>query len=303
VSPLPCPIGTYSDTEQNDDITDCLPCSIGRYCDDMGLTLADLVNKECFEGFICLGGSDIPNPKDGVKGQLCDPGHYCLQGTLAMAQCPAGSYEPRYGNSDSSCQDCPKGWFCPIGSTKPTICPILSYCPVRSVAPLLCPDGTYNDVETGLEKSNQCKECPTGQFCQGGAIVGPCSAGYYCDTGATSATDSAKECPVGFYCPNTPDPYPIRCPDNTIREIPGAKVIGDCAVCPNGYYCLSGTNTKVACPRGFYCPAGNPLKAIPCPVGTYREEELGFASGDCLTCPAGYFCYEKGITSKNNYLC
>lgn len=51
----------------------------------MGLTLADLTNKECFEGFLCIGGSTVPNPKDGVKGKLCDPGHYCLQGTAAMA--------------------------------------------------------------------------------------------------------------------------------------------------------------------------------------------------------------------------
>lgn len=94
VAPLPCPIGTYSDTEQNDDVADCLPCTAGHYCDEMGLTLADLSNKECFEGFICLTGSDIPNPKDGVKGKLCDPGHYCSKGSSAMTQCPPGSYEP-----------------------------------------------------------------------------------------------------------------------------------------------------------------------------------------------------------------
>lgn len=162
-----------------------------------------------------------------------------------MLDCPAGSYEPRFGNSDSSCQDCPKGWFCALGSTQPTICPINSYCPVRSAAPTLCPDGTYNDAETGLERANQCKECPTGKYCQNGVIVADCDNGYYCDTGATSATDSSKLCPAGFYCDQLVAPayYPKRCPDNHIRLTPGAATIADCTICPNGYYCLSGSNT------------------------------------------------------------
>jgi len=68
----------------NVDASGCLPCPIGKYCDDMGMTLSDLANKNCFEGFICLGGSTKPNPKDGTKGKLCDPGKYCLEGTTSM---------------------------------------------------------------------------------------------------------------------------------------------------------------------------------------------------------------------------
>jgi len=126
-------------------VADCLACPVGKYCDDMGLTLSDLANKDCLAGFLCIGGSTVPNPKDNIKGKLCDPGHYCPQGTTLQIQCPAGSYEPRYGTSDSTCQDCPKGWFCPIGSTTPTICPIENFCPLKSAIPTLCPAGTYND--------------------------------------------------------------------------------------------------------------------------------------------------------------
>ena len=61
--------------------------------------------------------------------------------------------------------------------------------------------------------------------------------------------------------------FPIRWPDNYIRTTTGAKVKIDCTVCPNGYYWLSGSNTKKICPRGFYCVPGATQKVIPCPAG------------------------------------
>ena len=73
----------------------------------MGLTAADLVNKICYAGFICLGGALIPIPNDGITGNLCTPGNYCPSGTTTLLPCPAGSYEPRYGTSDAACQTCP----------------------------------------------------------------------------------------------------------------------------------------------------------------------------------------------------
>lgn len=203
-----------------------------------------------------------------------------------MIDCPGGSYEPRQGTSSSSCQTCPKGYYCPTGATVPIICTVLNYCPEGSEAPTVCPDGTYNDDQTGLEASDQCKECITGWYCQAGAIVDRCDAGYYCDSGSTDIVDSNFECPVGYYCPDylstdcqdvdtdcaacTDDVcraekcclFPIRCPENTIRETTGAAQSSDCDACPLGYYCLSGSNTKKACPRGFYCPSSGTEKII-----------------------------------------
>ena len=167
----------------------------------MGIDSATLVNKDCTQGFICLGGSTTPTPTDGTLGKVCDPGNYCLEGTTAMVQCPGGSYEPRQGTFSASCQTCPKGYFCAAGSVFPTDCPNNYYCPVGSTAATFCPAGTYNDDQTNLESADQCKECPTGFYCTDGVIQGRCDAGYFCDYGATAADDSNKACPAGFYCP------------------------------------------------------------------------------------------------------
>lgn len=63
------------------------------------------------------------------------------------------------------------------------------------------------------------------------------------------------------------------------------------AVCPNGYYCPSGSTAKILCPAGYYCPktifcdAGDfggmaADQAIPCPDGTYSTG----GAIECITC-------------------
>lgn len=97
--------------------------------------------------------------------------------------------------------------------------------------------------------------------------------------------------------------FPIRCEENKIRLTPGAKVKADCELCPQGYYCLSGSNTKKICPRGFYCVQGATQKVSPCLEGTSNSEEGKFLATHCLTCGAGYLCNKKGIADKDNFKC
>ena len=165
----------------------------------MGIDGTTINPKLCTQGYLCISGSTTPTPSDGTKGKRCDPGYYCLQGATSQIQWPAGSYEPRDGTYSSSCQTCPAGYYCPLGATTPTICPILKYCPAGSGTPTVCPNGRYNDDQTGLEASTQCKECTSGYYCQNGAIVDRWTSGHFCDTGATALDDSNKACPVGYY--------------------------------------------------------------------------------------------------------
>jgi len=222
-SPIPCPVGTYNPDESKTDASECVACPAGKYCDEVGIDDTDIQNKLCSPGFLCISGSQTPTPTDGTKGKKCDAGNYCQEGTTAQVQCPAGSYEPRKGTSSSTCQTCPTGYFCPIGSTGPTICPMKNYCPAGSGSATPCPNGRYNDDLTGLESSSQCKECPSGFYCTAGEIVDRCQAGYHCDTGAAAIDDSNKECPAGYYCPvhTSPD----------CANANGAVVDATCAAC------------------------------------------------------------------------
>lgn len=51
----------------------------------------------CSAGYICLQGSDIPNPADNVKGYICPVGHYCLEGAVKETKCDIGTYGPTEG--------------------------------------------------------------------------------------------------------------------------------------------------------------------------------------------------------------
>lgn len=55
------------------------------------------VSLPCSAGYICLQGSDIPNPADNVKGFICPVGHYCLEGAVKETKCDIGTYGPTEG--------------------------------------------------------------------------------------------------------------------------------------------------------------------------------------------------------------
>ena len=79
-----------------------------------------------------------------------------------------------------------------------------------------------------------------GHYCAGGGIIyptTPCSAGYYCKSGAMTATPLqnilAYECPVGYYCPEQ-TAEPIRCPVGTYSNDTRLRNETDCKPCPKG---------------------------------------------------------------------
>ena len=48
----------------------------------------------CTAGYVCLGGSDVATPTDGVKGYPCPVGHYCPEASPIEQPCNKGTYAP-----------------------------------------------------------------------------------------------------------------------------------------------------------------------------------------------------------------
>ncbi|CAG2216507.1 unnamed protein product [Mytilus edulis] len=130
--PTACPDGTIAASTGNDNLTDCQLCKPGNYC-----TPASSKNGHslpCDAGFICMTGSNVASPTDGLIGYICPAGHYCLSGAVTETPCDIGTYAPSTGLG--ACLDCLEGTTCPTMGMNATLpCPSGHY----------CLNGTYND--------------------------------------------------------------------------------------------------------------------------------------------------------------
>ncbi|XP_037064294.1 multiple epidermal growth factor-like domains protein 11 [Peromyscus leucopus] len=241
-SQFPCPRGTYKPQRGGVHRSDCSPCEPGSYCLLPGLVTPSGL---CSAGFYCNRGASVPNPTDGITGDLCPAGHFCPQGTPHPVPCAPGSLLTMPGaTSVKDCQPCPAGWFCSqaglsspealceggwycpqasvSGHSPDTICPLGHSCPPGSLEPRACPPGQYQD-EPG---QSFCKMCPAGKFCPSGILE------------SGTRTVMPVDCPAGYYCPlGTQHPTQHPCPGGTFRERPGAQSAKDCRPCPAGQFC------------------------------------------------------------------
>ena len=226
-----------------------------------------------------------------------------------------------------TCDPCPAGTECILGTINPPPCPQGYYCLVGSTndgQKIPCPIGTFGN-RTGLRAESECTDCLAGRYCETTAlkaVTGLCNAGYFCLKGAKTRTppddpvNNPKwfgECPeAGFYCEQgvsaaTPCPAGTFAPGNVGKLTSQTE----CTQCTAGHYCELGHQDAVTdqCDPGYYCLEGSPTKRPnssfgsicppgfhcptgsswpqPCLPGTYTN-----ASGQatCLDCPAGFYC-------------
>ncbi|CAG6003426.1 unnamed protein product, partial [Menidia menidia] len=311
----PCPVGTWSSSLGAQNVTSCLPCPPGLYCNSTGLSQPSGL---CDNGYYCSKGAGLSKPTDDVTGNICPVGHYCPKGSAFPILCPDGTYTNTTGAE--MCDHCPSGTYCLSGEgVQP--CPAGHYCLGGGVEGILpCPPGTYSP-RLGLSQVEQCLICPAGYYCEDWGLFepsGPCLAGYYCMAGVNFenpdgnfSTGIGGACPPGRYCPEGTG-LPLPCPAGTFSDSLYLADASGCSRCPAGQYCGTagliqpsglcqagsycpgGDTTRTGsegglCPSSFYCPEGSAMP-VPCPAGTYTN--LAGQPG-CSRCPAGYYCPEK----------
>ena len=277
---------------------------------------------DCDGGYVCLGGSSIASPIDGVAGYLCPVGAFCPIGSTIEMECPVNTFNPDQGQAE--CTPCPAGYECAsTGLISPDYCRASHYCP-EGLGAIPCPAGTFSSV-TGLQSAAQCTSCPAGKFCGAIGLLGPsgsCEAGFLCLGGAVNSTHVS--CPQGYFCTaGTTSPSP--CPSGTFGSRAGLASSSECTPClagkfcvgagltePSGdcmagYFCSNGSTVPAPqnsaqgggkCAAGFYCPAGSISSTeVPCPNGTYGPIDGAASISDCLSCPARMYCEAEGLSS------
>ncbi|KAJ3403833.1 hypothetical protein HDU80_003692 [Chytriomyces hyalinus] len=111
------------------------------------------------------------------------------------------------------------------------------------------------------------------------------------DVNEAHRDNSLAQCPLGFYCPflnvSNADTWPVLCPADTYCEM--FRLMGNRCMpqgmfepmaCWYGFYCPD-PQTILVCPEGYYCPSGTitPHKCRIfsfCPTGSIGEVNYGF---------------------------
>eukprot|EP00057_Strongylocentrotus_purpuratus_P025132 XP_011679606.1 PREDICTED: delta-like protein D [Strongylocentrotus purpuratus] len=177
-----CPLGTFSNVTGLNMSSQCSPCLGGFYCGELGLTEA---TTPCAAGYFCRQYAEISTPNQTTDANVCPAGSFCPEGTTEPDPCPPGTYSDMLQmESEDQCQNCTKGWHCPVnGLTEPFGECYESY---------YCPSGSSSPDQVA---------CPAGYYCMNGTFdPTPCPKGRYSnDTMKASATDCYL-CSGGFYC-------------------------------------------------------------------------------------------------------
>lgn len=268
--PQACPAGTFGAARGLNSSASCATCPPASYCVDGNVT------APCAAGFVCGSGSTTPTP-GGSKGTspnyICPRGFYCPEGSSAESACPPGTFSAALGaTSAAACGPCPPGFTCADGNPIPIPCEAGHFCPGAGQQ-IACPRRSYNPV---TESSNvtACLPCPAGFFCDDEGI----------------ADISLWSCPPGFFCPEQTS-QPVQCLAGSFRDTPGAGFAEECPPCTAGSYCPTGSVSPVSCRGGTTCPPGATNETV-CPAGYFCPPPASTNITAPIPCPAGSFCPE-----------
>ncbi|CEM37955.1 unnamed protein product [Vitrella brassicaformis CCMP3155] len=307
-----CPIGTYNNFTARWEVSQCVDCPPGKYCDATALAYPV---DDCTEGYYCEGGTTSSTPTSAAEnGFQCTNAYTCPEGSTQPTPCPNGVFCNGSGTPLGTCsagyvckqlaeQNNPGGTIdvnqCPSDNTTgPPVraygeCPVGHYCEEGTSDPVRCPAGRYRDTEqaTGVL---DCTECDEAQYCWGTAqtaITGDCEAGFFCPAGSKSSTQFL--CYAGHSCAGN-NAFPDPCSPQEYQDWVGQL---SCKTCPPGFVCATdGLTAPVACPQGQYCE-GSTDTPLDCPVGTYGALEHLTNSSECAECSPGKYCSAPRLTS------
>ncbi|XP_053400417.1 sushi, von Willebrand factor type A, EGF and pentraxin domain-containing protein 1-like [Mercenaria mercenaria] len=244
-----CSKGYYQPLEYQ---TRCLPCPLGKYCQDTGLSSP---SGDCDPG-CCLDIAQInASSCPPASPTTCTQGFYYDQSAGRCELCPEGMYCAISGLTDPS-GSCETGWYCEIGEITPMplgkLCPAGHQCPtgvkvpcsswVRDSEPYVGHTQYLYQPERG---QTSCIECPNRYNCteQGLTIAeNYCRPGYWCFFGLI------LDCEIGHYCVNG-EMFPCR---NGFKSL--ATNQESCVRCSDGELCEDGQ--VLPCPANMVCYHG-----------------------------------------------
>ena len=149
----------------------------------------------------------------------------------------------------------------------PAACPKGRYCPEGSSVALPCSPGSFSN-STSLSSADRCAPTDAGHFAPTGSTEQtPCSAGtvqpdtgkgtcFPCAAGSfinVSGQSACFECPAGFVC-IAQATAAVPCPGGTFGNSSGLRDFSECEDVPPGFFAQAGSITPTRCPSWGFCP-------------------------------------------------
>ena len=155
--PFACQPGYYLPGKKHENVSECIECIAGMYCNNSGLNYPDGL---CDKRYFCPPGQTVSSP----NSHPCSVGHFCLKGSPLPERCPNGTYQDN--EYSFACKPCLSGYYCDntlvaVSNLTGYECPMGHYCPSGTsfATQHKCPSGTWSN-KTQLERAEQCTECP-----------------------------------------------------------------------------------------------------------------------------------------------
>uniref|UniRef100_K3WJP5 Tyrosine-protein kinase ephrin type A/B receptor-like domain-containing protein n=1 Tax=Globisporangium ultimum (strain ATCC 200006 / CBS 805.95 / DAOM BR144) TaxID=431595 RepID=K3WJP5_GLOUD len=319
VEPIPCKPGSYTSLNSTQVVGPglawpaCITCPAGHFCAE-----ASIAPDPCGKGKFSSAGAK--------SCSVCEAGYFCNSKTTSLMNMKADTMS--WLTPGSLYGKCYNGTYCPPGSdSEPALetdaCPKGYYCPIATPAPVICPAGTYSNF-TGQDSLDDCIPTPAGYFSLEGSLQPtvrsssktqiPCPSRYYINrTGGRSEEDFPEPCPIGTFSNSTS----LRQVEDCILCSPGmycdsTGLTVPRGQCDPGYYCTLGAytsapmnyeatifgvnnrHTGAQCPQGAFCPLGSATPTL-CPPGTYNNFTGLESESQCIPCPPGKYCETPGL--------
>ena len=169
-----CPPGTFNGRTGGKSRYDCNACTAGKYCQGTANPAPD---GDCSAGYYCPARSQTSTQYTTL------PGYYSKAGAAEPTKCAKGTYGPYTAIGDvttvgrdhkADCLPCMAGFYCPDEGMSDTYkdCPKGHYCPAGSSKVKPCKAGTYTN-ELNRVSETDCKPCSPGSFCATTGLVEP----------------------------------------------------------------------------------------------------------------------------------
>lgn len=198
--------------------------------------------------------------------------------------------------------NCDPGFYKEETSGQCKACPRGFKCPGGALPYQQCGRGYFAN-ETGMV---ECRPCAAGNFAAevGSAECGQCLAGFYT---SLEGQEACTKCPKGTYMPNKEATQCIPCGMGQVTEESGSQSQMECRCAEGTFMCNSSSTVGcLPCPEGLACAAGLDLPMQQPGFWTAGEQECSFEvirCRDSLECPGSFLSTcaagRQGIACNN----